>query len=90
MFWIALATAVSIFIVMWKLDIKKFTGYSGLTDLTLMIILIAVFMGTFSGMVTGMIAGIILSVFLYIAKKCVGAKKLKRTRKFIAWKDVPK
>ena len=90
MFWIALATAISIFIVMWKLDIKKFTGYSGLTDLTLMIILIAVFMGTFSGMVTGMIAGIILSVFLYLAKMFVGAKKLARKGKFVSWKDVPR
>lgn len=83
-------TAIGIFIIMWRIGLPKFCGYLWQTDTTLMILLMVIFFGTFSGMMTGLIAGIILSGLLSISKKLGGAKKLKRSGKFIAWKDVPK
>ncbi len=87
MIWMALATAVGIFIIMWRIDITKFTGYLWQSEMALFILLIVIFMGTFSGMMTGLIAGIFLSVFLQIAKAIKGAKKLVRTGKFVSWKN---
>ncbi len=82
-----LLTAVGIYIVMYRIGIKKFCGYLAATDATLMLVLFVVFFGTFSGMITGLIAGIFLSAMLTGSKRIFGSQKIVRSGKFIAWRD---
>lgn len=81
-------TALGIYIIMWKIGIKKFNGYKVTTEITLFSLLAFLFIGTMSGMMIGMVAGVALSVGLYISKKLFGAQKLKRRGRFVSWQDV--
>ena len=81
-------TALGIFIIMMKIGIKKFNGYTNITEVVLFSLLAFLFIGTMSGMMIGMVAGVALSVGLYISKRVYGASRLKRRGRFVSWQDV--
>jgi len=81
-------TALGIFIIMWKIGIKKFNGYTRITEVVLFTLLAFLFIGTMSGMMIGMVAGVGLSVGLYVSKRLFGSSKLKRRGRFVSWQDV--
>jgi len=67
--------ALAFIIIMHKLGIRKFTGYSVITDIFISGGLTILFIGTFAGMVTALIAGIFVSLYLVLAKYFFGAEK---------------
>lgn len=68
-------SAIAFVIVMHKMGIRKFTGYSVHTDILVSGILTILFLGTFAGMLTALIAGIFVSLYLAFAKYVFGAQK---------------
>ena len=83
-----LMTALGIFIVLWKCDIRKFNGYKIATEVGLFAMLAWLFIGTVSGMLIGLVAGIALSASLYITTRLFGIKRLKRRGKFVSWQKI--
>lgn len=67
--------AVAFIIIMHKIGIRKFTGYSVHTDIIVSGILTILFLGTFAGMVTALIGGIFVSLYLAFAKYIFGSQK---------------
>lgn len=67
--------ALAFIIIMHKIGIRKFTGYSVFTDIFISGGLTIMFFGTFSGMVTALIAGIFVSVYLVFSKYMFGDEK---------------
>lgn len=67
--------AVAFIIIMHKIGIRKFTGYSVITDIFLSAGLTILFLGTFAGMVTALIGGIFVSLYLVFAKYLFGSEK---------------
>lgn len=74
-FVISALCALAFIIIMHKLGIRKFCGYSVITDIFISGGLTILFIGTFTGMVTALIAGIFVSVYLVFAKYFFGAEK---------------
>ncbi len=67
--------AIAFIIIMHKVGIRKFTGYSVHTDILISGILTILFLGTFAGMVTALIGGIFVSLYLALAKYFFGSQK---------------
>ncbi len=72
---IGVFTAIAFYILMWKIDIKKFAGYNWQTDLCMMVIISFMFFGTLTGMVVAVVAGITMSLLLTISQYIFGALK---------------
>lgn len=67
--------ALAFIIVMHKIGIKKFTGYSVHADILVSGVLTILFLGTLGGMLTAIIGGIFVSLYLVIAKFVFGTQK---------------
>jgi hypothetical protein len=67
--------ALAFVILMHKIGIKKFTGYSVHTDILVSGVLTILFLGTFAGMLTAAIGGIFVSLYLAFAKYVFGSQK---------------
>lgn len=82
----SLATAVGLFIVIWKLGLLRLFRYretrkatDGGLDLLLTTGLITVFAGTFSGVMIGIMSGLILSGLLFVSRLMIKPTKSIRT-----------
>jgi hypothetical protein len=69
---IGFATAVSFFIIMWKINLEFFAKYHWQTDLIISVTMAYIFFGTFSGMSVAVVSGIFLSFFLWLSRKSLG------------------
>lgn len=67
--------AIAFIIIMHKIGIRKFTGYSVASDIFISGGLTILFLGTFAGMVTALIGGIFVSLYLVFAKYFMGAER---------------
>jgi hypothetical protein len=67
--------ALSLIILMHRIGIRKFTGYSVFADIVISGGLTILFLGTFTGMVTALIAAILVSLYLVFSKYVFGAEK---------------
>ena len=65
---LGLLTAVALYILMLKIDIKFFAEYDWQTDLVVSAGLAVLFVGTFIGVAVAIVAGIFISIFLFITK----------------------
>lgn len=83
-------TALGIFIILYKIGIKKFNGYTRTTEVVLFALLAFLFIGTMSGMMIGMVAGVALSAGLYLSKRIFGSQRLQRRGRFVSWQEVRK
>lgn len=72
---VGVLTALAFYIIMWKIDIKKFAGYNWQSDLLMMIIVSAMFFGTLTGMIVAVIAGVTMSILLTLSQFIFGAEK---------------
>ena len=78
--------AIAMIFLFFKLDIRKVLGYDAFIDIAFTTLLAYLFAGTFSGMVAALIGGALLSVFLLIAKKVLGYKRLVFENRRLIWK----
>ncbi len=74
-FFMAVFSALAFVIVMHKIGIRKFTGYSVHADIIVSGVLTILFFGTFAGMLVGLMAGVFVSLYLAVAKWTAGFDK---------------
>jgi hypothetical protein len=67
-----LLSAVSVYIVLLCLDIRRVVGYHLVVDVTFSVLLVVVYAGTFSGMITAFAGGLSLSLMLLLTKLLIG------------------
>ena len=67
--------ALAIIIIMHKIGIRKFCGYSVHADILISGVFTILFLGTFAGMVSALVAGIFVSLYLAMAKYFRGYEK---------------
>lgn len=63
-----LLSALSAFILIWKINIYWFCKYHWQTDLVFAVLITWLFFGTFSGIAAAAVAGVVFSVLLFAAK----------------------
>lgn len=80
-------TALSIYIFLCFLNIRKVVGYHLLFDASFSIALVFAYSGTFSGMATAFMGGLFFSFLLYFTRLWLGYAKLttKGWRYFAGW-----
>lgn len=77
---IAVAAAIGLLILMFKLGTKKVLGYDIYFDIALTVLLMISLSGTFSGMVIALIAGLTISITLLILRKFIGLERYEPIR----------
>lgn len=65
---VGFATALGIFILLWKINLEFFCKYHWQTDVVFACLTVWMMFGTFSGMATAAVAGILFSLMLYMSK----------------------
>jgi hypothetical protein len=71
-------TALATFVILWKMDILKATGYHVFIDITFFIFVHIFMYGTFNGVMTATMATVFLTFLLGITRWLHGYKKLTR------------
>ena len=61
-------SALSAFILVYKINLKGFCKYYWQTDLIFVGLVTWLYFGTFTGMATAAVAGVVFSVMLYVGK----------------------
>ncbi len=72
---------VTMFVVMARINLLRFLGYSTIVDIAFTVLMFIMFAHTFSGVVAGSFAGLFMAAGLTLARKLVGYERLvfKRT-----------
>lgn len=81
----ALATAVSIAVLLFWFDIRKIAGFGWLFDILIFVAMMWLFEGTYAGVMTGFIAGLFLTLFFRLIRKALGYKTLRWVRYRNEW-----
>jgi hypothetical protein len=68
------AAALTMFVLMWQMDIRKFAGYHAWVDVMFTVLLFVAFNGTYSGTMTAVSGGLTLTVLLLATKYLHGYK----------------
>ena len=71
-------SAISVFVLLWLIDIRKCCGYHIIIDVVFSVGLTIIYAGTFSGMITAFVGGLALSIMLYTTKRMMGYAKYYR------------
>jgi hypothetical protein len=74
----AFASALALFILLIKMNIRKVLGYDVYVDILCTIVLLSSFSGTVTGMAAAMIAAVAISAFLLAVKMTIGYERLVR------------
>lgn len=85
----ALVMAVALILMLARLDLRKFLGYSVIVDVAFTILMFMMFMGTFSGIVAGAFSGLFMTLLLYMLKAVLGYKRLERRGFKLVWVQYP-
>lgn len=85
----ALVMTVALILLLARLDLRKFLGYSAIVDVCFTVLMFMMFMGTFSGIVAGAFAGLFMTLLLYMLKAVLGYKKLERRGLKLVWVQYP-
>ena len=78
-----MAAALTMYLLMWQLDIRKFAGYHAWVDCMFTVLLFVAFNGTYSGTMTAVSGGLTLTALLLGTKFFHGYKKYDAKRN--AW-----
>ena len=80
-------TAVSVYVVLCFLDIRKVVGYHIWVDVLFSVMLVFAYSGTFTGTATAFMGGLFFSFLLYFTRKWLGYAKWTRHgwRYFAGW-----
>lgn len=68
----AVCTTLAVYVVLWKLDIRKVCGYDIYVDVIFTMVLAIFYMGTLHGALIAILGGLMLSILLIITKKVLG------------------
>ena len=69
-----IAAALTVFVLLWQVDIRKFAGYHAYVDVAFTVLLFVLFNGTYSGTMTAVAGGLTLTVLLLATKYFHGYK----------------
>lgn len=69
-------SALSVFIILMKLPIRRILGYDVIVDIVFTVMLAWILSGSFAGMMAALIGGLLLSITLVITKKLLGYERL--------------
>lgn len=86
---LATAAAASLFVLMFKLNIRRVLGYDAIVDVAVTLNLVAIMGGTLGGLTAAILAGLFMSILLAIAKKILGYEKLERDGLKLRWRFYP-
>lgn len=68
--------ALTMFVVMHRVCLKRFLGYATTVDVVFTIIMFSMFAHTFSGVVAGSVAGLVMACGLTLGRKIFGYERL--------------
>jgi hypothetical protein len=68
--------ALTMFVVMHRVCMKRFLGYATIVDVVFTIIMFSMFAHSFSGVVAGSVAGLVMAAGLTLGRKIFGYERL--------------
>lgn len=80
-----LVLTITMFIVMARINLLRFLGYSTTVDVAFTIIMFIMFAHTFSGVVAGSFAGMFMALFLSVGRKVFGYERFERKGWRVSW-----
>lgn len=86
---VGILSSLTILIVMWRIDLKKFMGYPAVLDATVTLALIAALHGTLGGISAGIVGGMFFSLMITVIRACYGYDRLQRIGWKLAWVNTP-
>lgn len=72
---LGLLSALSIFVVMCRINVKRFMGYPALVDVATCIFLMQALHGSFGGMVAAITGSLFFSAFIWVYRKLFGYER---------------
>jgi len=70
-----LISAVALFLVLARFNLRRICGYRTLVDIGATTVFVLMFLGTYAGMMTGLVAGALVSLMLNIITKLYGYER---------------
>ena len=86
LFALGLLSAVSVFVIMWRINLRRFMGYPVLCDITVCASLAWIFHGSFAGMAAAILAALFFTIFISIYRWAFGYEKWLGKRGWIRFK----
>lgn len=83
-------TASMLFTLRRVISFRRMFGYSVVIDLSLTILLVALFHGTVSGAASATLSGLFLAIFLTVGRAVAGAERVRRAGGRWVWVEVQK
>lgn len=78
-------SSISILIVMWRINIRRFMGYPACCDLAVCLFLMDIFAGSFGGMCSAIFASLFFSAGITVARKLFGYERFNwRQRQWVS------
>lgn len=71
-----LALTITMFVIMTRVNLLRFLGYSTIVDVVFTILMFVMFAHTFSGVVAGSFGGMFMALFLSMGRKLLGYERL--------------
>ena len=75
-----LISAVALFLVLARFNLKRICGYRTLVDIAATTVFVLMFLGMYAGMMTGLVAGALVSLMLNIMTKLYGYERASLVR----------
>lgn len=76
-----LISALGLFIVLFRFNIRRICGYATLVDIVATAAFVFMFIGTYAGMMTGLFAGVLVSLTLNALRKLYGYDRARLIRR---------
>ena len=76
-----LISAIGLFIVLCRFNLRRVAGYATLVDVVATSAFVWMFIGTYAGMMTGIFAGVLVSLMLNAVRKVYGYDRLQWVRR---------
>lgn len=76
-----LISAIGLFFVLFRFNIRRIAGYATVVDIVATAGFMWIFAGTYAGMMTGIFAGVLVSFALNVIRKTYGYEKARLIRR---------
>jgi hypothetical protein len=75
---VGVLSAITVMVVMARIDLKKFMGYPAIMDCFVTALLAILLYGTYTGIVAAIVGGLFFSFIVSIVRRVYGYKRLER------------
>lgn len=86
---VGVLSSLTILIVMWRIDLKKFMGYPAMLDAGVTLALVWALHGTLGGISAGIVGGMFFSLMITLIRQCYGYSRLQRQGLRLVWHTTP-